>query len=238
MNRTPPPFPKTASTTEVCCFVPVAEIPLHIESWLLTGDINQHSERTISTRRERMNSFLWFLRNREFAECGLAEIRAFFVCLNHGHKEAGGRWGNPRCTSPLTSGRVKSYHSTLRTFFRWLIAEMVLDVSPMERIPAPVDRPDQIQPFSEEQIHALLTAAKRGKTCPRRDEAILLLLLDTGLRASELCGLDVGDVDLTECRVKVREGKGGKSRSVYFSSETRKALFLYLKEQGYDKGVR
>jgi integrase len=57
-----------------------------------------------------------------------------------------------------------------------------------------VHRDDQIRPFTDEQIKALL-AAKRLQH-PKRNEALLLLMCDTGLRASEVCGLTVGDLDL------------------------------------------
>jgi site-specific recombinase XerD len=82
-----------------------------------------------------MDSFVWFMNHRGYETCSLTEVRAFFHYLNHGHKEPGGRWGNPRCTKPVTSGRARSLHSTLRTFFRWLITETVLDASPLELTP-------------------------------------------------------------------------------------------------------
>jgi integrase len=76
----------------------------------------------------------------------------------------------------------------------------------MARITVPVDRPDQILPFSDDQVRALLAAAKKTMQ-PLRDEAILLLMLDTGVRASELCGLIVEDVDLTNYQVSIRRGR-------------------------------
>ena len=119
MRKTAPPLTKNASREDA---IFVADLPRMVESWLLHCDINRHSERTIESRRERMGRFQWFVRFREYESCGLPELRAFFHYLNHGHKEPGGRWGNPRMTKPLSSGRVKSYHSTLRTFFLWLVA--------------------------------------------------------------------------------------------------------------------
>jgi site-specific recombinase XerD len=218
-------FNKAASQMDV---VTSAHLPALLDSWLLAGDINRHSARTIETRRERVGRLVWFLNHKELPCCGLAELRAFFVYLNHGHKEPRGRWGNPKMVRPLTSGRVKSYHSTLRTFFAWLVMEGEIDASPMVRIPVPVDRPDQIRPFTDHDLKALLAAAKRTKANPKRDHAILLLLLDTGVRASELCALDVRDVDWQAGQLLVREGKGGKSRTIPFSPTTKRALYQYL----------
>jgi integrase/recombinase XerD len=67
----------------------------------------------------------------------------------------------------------------------------------------------------------------------RRDRALILVLLDTGLRASELCALTVGDVDLKSGQVVVKHGeaggaKGGKGRVVYLGKAARRALWRYL----------
>jgi site-specific recombinase XerD len=61
---------------------------------------------------------------------------------------------------------------------------------------------------------------------PLRDVAIIRLLADTGLRASELCALTVGDV--TGRRIAVQHGKGGKDRAVFIGDATRRALAEYL----------
>jgi site-specific recombinase XerD len=121
------------------------------------------------------------------------------------------------------------YYSHLRTFFRWMAAEDVVESSPMDRITAPVARPDQIQPFTQEQVEAILKATKKSRH-PRRDKAIILFLLDTGVRASELCSLKMCDVDLSgrSCRVL---GKGNKFRSLSFSRETAKVLNQYLQQE-------
>ena len=100
----------------------------------------------------------------------------------------------------------------------------------MERIPVPVDRPDTIQPFDTNQVNALLQAAKQTRQ-PRRDEALLLFLLDTGVRASEVCDLKFKDLDMSAKRATV-DGKGGKSRPVPIGRTATKALWQYLREDG------
>jgi hypothetical protein len=52
---------------------------------------------------------LWFLDHREYPECGVEELREFFVYLRRGHLELGGRFGNPRLNRPVTPGTVHSY---------------------------------------------------------------------------------------------------------------------------------
>ena len=70
----------------------------------------------------------------------------------------------------------------------------------------------------------------------RRDQALILTLLDTGLRASELCSLRVEDVDIKTGRVEVRHGvyggaKGGKGRVVHLGRTARRPLWHYLAER-------
>jgi integrase/recombinase XerD len=141
-----------------------------------------------------------------------------------------GRWGNPHETRALSSGTVKSYHSSLRTFCNWCIAEGFLTSSPMENMPAPIDRPDQVQPFTQNELELLENSAKKNRKVTRRDEAIFLLLLDTGIRASELCSLSVKDINMASSSLRVEFAKGGKARTLPFSRDTKRVLFEYLKE--------
>jgi site-specific recombinase XerD len=240
MTKSTPPFTKSrAGNTDLRDSLPAPDVARLLDSWLLACDIERHSERTIESRRERVGRLVWFLPEKGHESCGLSELRAFFHYLNHGHKDKAGRWGagDARSRKPLSSGRVKSYHSSLRTFFNWLVAEGELDTSPMERIPVPVDRADQVQPFTDEQVKALIAAARRTKN-PLRDEALLLLMLDTGLRASEVSALRCQDCDLTALQVAVWSGKGGKARHVPFSRDTRKTLYAYLRSRVLDHGDR
>jgi integrase/recombinase XerD len=104
----------------------------------------------------------------------------------------------------------------------------------MARIPAPRDRDDEVMPFMDAQVEALLRAAQKGRNA-RRDEAILLVLLDTGMRAQELCSLHFSDVDFSNRQMTIWEGKGKKSRPVYIGKATTKALWRYVQEDGRDE---
>jgi integrase/recombinase XerD len=63
----------------------------------------------------------------------------------------------------------------------------------------------------------------------RRDEAILRLMAETGMRAGELLDLTVGDVDLVRGIVAVRRGKGGKGRLAPFAPQTGGAVDRYIR---------
>ncbi len=153
MQNTPPSFTKSDSEIDV------TRLSRCADGWLMSGDIDQHSQRTLGARRDIVNKLLWFLKAKNLTTCGTHELRQYFHYVTHGHKEPGGRWGNSRMTKPVRPRTVHTYHGHLRTLFRWIVTEGDLAVSPMDRIPVPTSRADQIQPFTSEQVNNLLTAA-------------------------------------------------------------------------------
>lgn len=198
-----------------------------IADWLLDGEYRLHSERTVETRRGFLKNLLWFLKQNNHEWCGTREVKAFLHYLRHGHEDEGGRWGRPHLRQPVRPVTVRDYYNNLHTFFKFVVAEGVLESSPMDQVPVPVYRADQKEPFTSEQVSALLQAARRTSNA-RRDELICLLLLDTGIRASELTGLKVCDVDL-QGRSCIVRGKGNKTRSVFFGVAVASALRAYVR---------
>lgn len=240
MQKTSPPF---TVSLQAAVLPPARLLPL-IDSFLLAGDINEHSARTLGNRRERLSWFAWWVERDGTESIGKEEVRRFLQYLRHGHKEPGGRFGLVRLNKEPSPGTVKAYHSSLRTFFNWCVLEGEIPASPMASIPPPIDRPDQVQPFTDDEVRRLHAAAKRHRRnhgerritlMQRRDEAILTVLLDTGARASEICSLTVGDVDLSQMTLRVRQGKGGKARTVSYQRDTRRALYDYLKLRSADE---
>ena len=88
--------------------------------------------------------------------------------------------------------------------------------------------PEQLVPvIKENDLRKLFDAVRGNDFEARHDKAIMSLLIDTGVRLSELAGLDVEDLDLAE-RIVVVLGKGRRSRQVRFVGETRNDLNRYL----------
>jgi integrase/recombinase XerC len=121
--------------------------------------------------------------------------------------------------------------ATLRSFFKFLLREGVLTESPAASISSP-KRPKTLpRIMSEEETNQLLDRmareSERGDPALARDRAILELLYASGLRVSELAGLDVRSVNLGD-GVLLAKGKGRKERLVPFGSKARNALTNYL----------
>jgi site-specific recombinase XerD len=101
--------------------------------------------------------------------------------------------------------------------------------NPLNKVKPP-KRPDEVQKPIELETFARLLAACSRTDNGDRDRALLLVLLDTGLRWQEVTDLTIGDVDGEQ--VFVRRGKGRKSRVVFLSARTRRALTTYLRQRG------
>lgn len=207
--------------------VPTAALKQAAKDWLLDCELRQHSPETVKNRRFTLEKFLWFLEHGQKETCGTADIREFLAYLTTAHESETGRWDNGRMRRKIRPESVRSYYTTLKTFFRWLVAEDEIPASPVEAIKAPISRPNQIQPFTPEQAKSLLEMARKTKY-PRRDVAILLFMFDSGCRASEVCRITLKDIDMETRRCTVM-GKGNKTRTVYFGRRTAKAINALLR---------
>jgi len=121
----------------------------------------------------------------------------------------------------------------VRSFFSWLERMGYIEESPFARIKN-VRLPQKIvQPYSPEEVGKILSVCDERSALGARDRAIVLLLLDCGLRLNELVQLELGDVDFEEQRIRVRCGKGNKQRVVRFGERAKEAVWDYV---GYYRG--
>jgi site-specific recombinase XerD len=117
----------------------------------------------------------------------------------------------------------------LRRFAAWLVEEGELDANPLAGL-KPVKVDSKVVPvLTEKQLRELLTACQGKSLQDRRDEALVRLLAETGLRAGEAVALEVSHVDLASGTLLVVRGKGGKGRIVPFGPQTARALDRYLR---------
>ena len=154
------------------------------------------------------------------------EIRAFILYLRQKPCFAG-HPTTPAQARGLSGHTINTYLRSIRAFFSWLVAEGFLEASPFDRVKVPRAPKKVIPTFSEEQIQQLLAVIDTGSPQGYRDYAIILTLLDTGLRVSELIGLQLPHVSLAETQFKVW-GKGNKERVVPVGSRVCQHLVRYI----------
>ncbi|MBL8049089.1 MAG: tyrosine recombinase XerC [Chthonomonas sp.] len=116
--------------------------------------------------------------------------------------------------------------SAIRSFVRYLRLAGMLDTDPTESLQAPFQRRTLPKALSEPQAQALLDEIEGTKTA-ERDAAILELMYAAGLRASEVVGVNLPDVDLKTMQARIH-GKGNKDRIVHLNETARDALELWL----------
>ena len=134
-------------------------------------------------------------------------------------------------TRKLARATVARKAAALRCYFSWLVRQGRLGADPARSLRAPSGGGRLPRVLSAGEVGALLDVAA-PTALDRRDLAVLELLYAAGLRVSELCGLDRGDIDLAHRTVTVL-GKGAKQRRVPIHDTAVSALRAWL-EDGRD----
>jgi site-specific recombinase XerD len=178
------------------------------------------------------------------------DIRDFLVHLSSHPVAPAGIAARPART--LSKKTIRNTHTGLSSLWTWAVKEGIVAHHVVRAVSAPRAEKPAIEPFSKDDVVAMLRACERSAPYTRpgkqecshtrptaaRDRAILLLLLDTGARASEVFadpkkgtpGLSIQDVDKRNRCIKVM-GKGDKERIIKISPETSKAIWRYLLER-------
>ena len=115
----------------------------------------------------------------------------------------------------------------VRSLYRFLVADGVLDVDPASAVEVPSVPIGLPKALTEEEVIRLLDAVVGDDAAALRDRAILEVLYGSGLRISEVVGLSLGDVDLAERMFRVM-GKGSKERNVPIGRLAKDALLAWL----------
>ena len=120
---------------------------------------------------------------------------------------------------------VKTRYRGLFRFCGWLVDEDELPAHPMKTLSPPQPTSKPVPVLTDDELAALMKACAGKDFRDRRDEAMIRLLLDCGIRVSELCGLTVDGLDLDLDRgMAIVRGKGNKVRPFYFSARTARAV--------------
>ena len=136
-----------------------------------------------------------------------------------------GTGGNGR--APASAATLHRKAACLRSFYRHLRRENLLDSDPTAALSSPRRGKRLPEVLTRSEVQALLSAPKGSDPASLRDRALLEVMYACGLRASEVIGLEVTDVDLDEGLLRAR-GKGSKERVVPVGSAAVAALRSYL----------
>jgi len=117
---------------------------------------------------------------------------------------------------------------TLRHFFHWCERRGLIAEDPSRAVRAPVERVEEIQPYSPEEIDRFMLATRQWPATALRDQAAIALLYNSGIRAGELCSLRRDNVREDAILVK---GKGSRERWVGLETTTRRLLRMQMESR-------
>lgn len=191
------------------------------DSWQLALRADRKSPQTLKTYGDGLRQFLDWCEVNDAAPLDRGSIRGWVAALLDGGAAA---------------ATARARQLAVRRFTAWLAEEGEIDADPFLGVKAPKLDSKVIEPLTDDQLRALLKACTPPKGADRaqmlrhrRDEAILRLMLESGVRAGEVVALDVADVDLHAGTAIVRRGKGGKGRTVPVGPEAVLAIDRYLR---------
>lgn len=190
-----------------------------IEEFLLTKHISGVSDRTIKIYKYHLLKFKDYCDSSEVEQIQNITpslIRRFLFELDKkGHNKGG----------------IHIYYRTIKTFLLWYESDLEPEnwKNPIRKVDGPRLRPEPLEPVSLQDVEKLIATCDSKTFFDLRDRGVTLFLFDTGVRASEACSVNLGDMDLIRGSVLIRHGKGNKFRTVFFGKKTRKAIREYLR---------
>ena len=220
----------------------VFELPFYVQTFITGREANM-SARTQFIYISRINKFYEYLAEHKFkgkkkeditlddlGTLSVEDIEAFTSFVRHGHFSE-----NKRDNKEST---INSYLSALSVFFKYFVSRGKLKFNPAEGIERGRAEKHNVIRLDESQKKDFFKCIETGDTLTKqqknyhdknslRDMAICMTLVRTGLRVSELVGLNVDDINFDNCSFSVLR-KGNKYDSVFFDDSTAELLKEYL----------
>ncbi len=212
-----------------------ASSPLHffralLEEYRQSLEASNRSPKTISWYLEILERFFSFLDSsgllKPIGELGSRELRAYIANLQQAR-----RWASCSRISKekgkLSPFTVCGHARAVKALWGWLLREGYIAVNPLSKFPLPFVPDKPVPALRLETINRLLNHIDRSKPVGLKYYCILLTLLDTGLRISELAAITMEDIDLDRGCIVVL-GKGRRIRPVFVQADTKRELLRYI----------
>jgi integrase/recombinase XerD len=193
-------------------FNPLADL---LPSWLVALRAEHKAPKTIKQYGDGIRLYLrWCDNTGTPAELTKPAVQAFISSLFDNGAEA---------------NTVKARYGALKRFAIWLATEGELSGDPLAGMTPPTLDTKVIHPLTDAELKDLVKVCQGNTFRDRRDEAIIRLMAETGLRAGECAALKLSDVDTLHGQATVTRGKGGRGRVVPFSAKTAQAVDRYIR---------
>ena len=190
------------------------------------------SPKTIGWYTDILRKFFGYLEvnglMKPVSELGKKELKAYIS-----YRQNARRWPNNPYINEENRGKLSAYSilgdvRAIKVFWGWLYNEEYVDKNALSKFPLPKVPQLILKTLTGEQIKKIINAIGHGSSQEVKYRCIVLLLLDSGLRISELISIKNNDLDLIHGLITVL-GKGQKQRVVPISTLTRKEITKYIK---------
>ncbi len=192
-----------------------------IEAFLIDRKARGCAKGTLVFYQQKMKSFADYCESQvvsEVSQITPTMVRQYLLYLEDtGH--------NP-------GGRHAAYRS-LRAFLFWFEDEVEPEnwSNPVHKVKAPKVPIEPLEPVEFETVSQMIKVCEANTFCGIRDKALLLFLLDTGVRAGELLAINIEDINQARGDILIRHSKGKRPRYVYVSKHSKRALRKYLNQR-------
>lgn len=216
-----------------------------IDGFIFALAADGYSKSTIDLYRIMLTNLITYLMDCDVADVKNSDLVRYFAFLRTDYIPR--RQGDS--IGPLSGSTLQNHWKAIRRFFRWAQEDLGVKNRPDQKLRLPTNNPREILPLSETDVRSLLEAAeftRFSKTIKRsqfrmrrrtadRDAALILLLLDTGLRVGEACRLNIKDVDLENGEILImpfgNSKRKTKSRVVPIGKSAKRSLWRYLSKR-------
>lgn len=213
-----------------------------IEGLLFSLKADGYSQATIDLYGYMLDTLVEFLGDPEIDSISKNDLTRYFAFLRTDYQPK----RKSGSLAPLSGSTLQNHWKATKCLFNWASVEFSLQKRPDEKLKLPPNIPKVIMPLSEDDIKAILTNAeysrdaktngrnsfKMKRSTSDRDIALIILLLDTGIRSGEACRLNIKDLDLENGEVLITpygsSQRKTKSRVLPIGKATRRALWRYL----------
>ncbi|HOT91539.1 MAG TPA: tyrosine-type recombinase/integrase [Anaerolineae bacterium] len=188
-----------------------------VKEFLLAKLAGGRSPRTLKRYEEVLTAFETLVGGRDLADVTPRHIRRFLASYR---------------TRGCTPETLLSHYNVLRCFFNWLQREYQLTHNPIGAVDRPLVPSLLPKSLTADQVKALLKAVTETRK-PERNTALVMLMLDTGIRVGEACNLQREHIDLENRHVRVF-GKDKRERQLPVGEKTTEAFKVYFETRNDD----
>jgi len=201
-----------------------------ISRYEISNQAEGKSPRTITWYTEMLLSFSGYmkkeLQRHDLSALNIDTVRSYIIHLRNKPKFQGHPY-TPQQNKFLSPRTVQCHVRVLKAFSTWLYSEGYTPENRLQNLKLPKAASKVMEPLTPQEIKKVVSSINRNLYSGERNHAVLVTLLDSGLRASEAAGITLDNLNLKDGYIKIT-GKGDKERIVPIGKFVQMELLHYI----------